>query len=294
MISVVVCFYNMRREAARTLYTLTRGLYQIVTLADLPEIEVIAIDNGSPIPIDVAEAESFGVNLRYFNLDRNAKSPAAAINFGVAQARGSHIVSIIDGAHMLSPGMLSSLWAATSPVPDSTFAYSLALHLGPKRQNLSMMEGYNQEAEDKLLDSVPWQTNGYSLFDVASLIETTSWSVFSPQIESSCFMMSKSLFWRLGGFDERFTKPGGGLVALDLFKRTVETPGVQLVKLVGEASFHQFHGGVSTNVPIDKHPIEDFGAEYTRIRGCDWSPPRYATTPVMFGAVRPEMQRFCV
>ena len=48
--------------------------------------------------------------------------------------------------------------------------------------------------------------------------------------------------------DESFSMPGGGFVNLDFFERMVLTPGVTLVTMLGEGSFHQVHGGTTTNV----------------------------------------------
>jgi hypothetical protein len=48
-LSVIVIFYNMRREAARTLLSLSTQYQQNLTADDY---EVIAIDNGSTEPLD--------------------------------------------------------------------------------------------------------------------------------------------------------------------------------------------------------------------------------------------------
>ncbi len=37
--------------------------------------------------------------------------------------------------------------------------------------------------------------------------------------------------------------------------------------LLGEATFHQFHGGVATNVPIAEHPFKEMMKEYEVIKG---------------------------
>ena len=43
--------------------------------------------------------------------------------------------------------------------------------------------------------------------------------------------------------------PGGGYANLDLFERLAVTPGVTLATILGEGSFHQVHGGTTTNQP---------------------------------------------
>jgi len=75
--------------------------------------------------------------------------------------------------------------------------------------------------------------------------------------ESNCLFLKKSLFEKLGGVDEAFSFPGGGLINLDTFKRAVETPGVTPIQVIGEGSFHQLHGGLTTNSdPQERSAIE--------------------------------------
>ena len=57
----------------------------------------------------------------------------------------------------------------------------------------------------------------------------------------------------LGGVDERFDAPGGGHLNLDTFRRSVELPGADLVVLLAEATFHQLHGGIATNSPVERY-----------------------------------------
>ena len=62
------------------------------------------------------------------------------------------------------------------------------------------------------------------------------------------------MFWPCRGrygtswaaYDPGFTETGGGQCNLDLHKRAVELPETVLVTLIGEGSFHQFHGGITT------------------------------------------------
>jgi hypothetical protein len=144
------------------------------------------------------------------------------------------------------------------------------LHIGPEPQNYSLAKGYDQQTEDQLLDGVDWRANGYALFDVSSLALSSRGGFFSSISESNCVAVQRDTYFKLGGFDERFESPGGGLVNLDFFNRFMEAEGVQAVRLLGEASFHQFHGGVATNVPMTAHPAPQFAEEYRRIRGRDY------------------------
>ncbi len=51
-IPVIVCFFDMRREARRTLFSLTDGYQRGI---EVGSYEVIAIDNGSNEPLDETE-----------------------------------------------------------------------------------------------------------------------------------------------------------------------------------------------------------------------------------------------
>src|SRR5688500_8268334 len=94
-LSVIVNFYNMRREAARTLYTLSAEYQRDVDAADY---EVIAVDNGSTSPLDEESVSAFGRGFRYVRVDTRDPSPCAAINAASRTARGENLMVCIDGA----------------------------------------------------------------------------------------------------------------------------------------------------------------------------------------------------
>src|SRR5262249_17264710 len=57
---------------------------------------------------------------------------------------------------------------------------------------------------------------------------------------------------RLGGLDERFDAPGGGHLSRDTYRRACALDDTELVVLLGEGTFHQLHGGISTNVSEER------------------------------------------
>ena len=278
-LSVVVIFYNMRREAAKTLYSLSKK-YQKKT--DGLKYEVIAIDNGSTEPVDEATVTSMGENFRYIYFDAHTPSPCEALNYGVKLAQGRLITLCIDGARILSPGILHHSMLA-SRLYENACVYTLGMHIGFKPQPDLAEDNYSQTEEDKLIAAVDWKRDGYSLFDISSVALSSGKGYFSKLNESNCLTMRRSTYKKIGGFDERFKSPGGGLTNLEFFNRVNAIADIHPVMLLGEATFHQFHNGTSTNVPRKDHPWKKMEEEYTVITGKPYRP--YHRKPVYFGEI---------
>ena len=278
MLSIVVNFFNNRREAQNTLHSLSRR-YQ--SRADDISYEVIAIDHGSSQPLSPDDVAGFGPEFRYRYVQTSSKSPVAAINDACREANGDQLLVIIDGAHIVSPGVLRSASDAFSMFP-SPFLATATFHLGPKLQNESALEGYNQYEEEKLLLQSGWRQSGYRLYTIAGAFSDQSGGWFGSVFESGCYGMRKADYLAMGGLDERFQSPGGGLVSLDFCQSALARKDLQYVMLLGEGTFHQFHGGVATNAPLTQHPWKEFLAEYTRIRGKPFA--RVLRRPFFVGA----------
>jgi hypothetical protein len=267
-LSIITAFRNMQREAPRTLHTLSPE-YQRNVAAD--DYEVIAVDIGSTPPLcDTCSIEQFGRNFRSFRAKDNP-SPATAINEAARQAGGEAIAVCIDGARMLSPGVVRHTIDALQ-IRENPLVATLAWHLGPAIQNISMENGYDQAEEDRLLSTVNWKSNGYELFSISSPAGSSGRGFFLPISESNFATITRTSWERLGGLEERFQAPGGGLVNLDFYREACEICS-DLIILLGEGTFHQFHGGVATNVPRSKHPWKTFEQEYVQIRGKGFQPP---------------------
>lgn len=287
-LSIVVIFHDMRREAKRTLHSLSAD-YQI-GLRDL-DYEVIAIDNGSSEPLDSAWVRSIGPQFSHHYFETDSISPVAAVNWGLEIATKEHVALIIDGARMASPGLVGHSQEAIELYPES-FSCALSWHLGPDIQNRSMLNGYSRQTEDALLDSIGWPGDGYRLFDISTIASSSNCGFLGGiPPECSWWVMKRDTFFRIGGFDERFLSGGGGLVNQEFRERVVQQPDLTFVALLGEGVFHQIHGGVATNVKITDHPIGDFKQEYEQIRGIPYKPTASPETRYL-GGFRPNNMRF--
>jgi hypothetical protein len=145
----------------------------------------------------------------------------------------------------------------------------------------TVRHGYNQQEEDRLLELTDWTRDGYRLFDISVFAGSSEEGWFAPIAESSALFMTQGLWAELGGYDERFLSPGGGLVNLDTYVRACSLPDSQLIVLLGEGSFHQVHGGVATNAAV--HPWKQMHDEYVRIRGVPFAKP--TVSPLFLGSV---------
>jgi hypothetical protein len=267
-LSVVIVSYNMVRELPRTLRSLSPSMQRDITPGSY---EVIVVDNGSTTPFDEDACRRWLPDMILRRLPVGSPSPVKAVNLGIGLARGELIGVFIDGARLASPGLLSTALAA-SRLHDWPVIGTIAFHLGPDVQMRSVPNGYNQQVEDALLARSGWENDGYKLFEISALAGSSEkgWFVL-PSESNSVFM--KSRHWaRLGGYDPAFASPGGGYANLDLWKRACSVLEGQPIMLLGEATFHQVHGGVATNSA--KPPTAEFKQEYFRLRGESFSAPR--------------------
>ncbi len=288
VLSFVVIVFDMPEQAKRTLLSLSPEYQQNVSAHDY---EVVVVENSSERMLGESAALACSPNARYFCREETSKSPAGAVNFGASQALGSAVGIMIDGARMLTPGVVVNTLAAFRATPAAVVAVP-GYHLGDELQQRSA--GHDETVDDALLAQIAWPNEGYQLFDVACLSGSSKGGVFRPLAESNCLCMPRSTFDELGGCDVRFDLPAGGLVNLDLYKRACEFPGTTLFVLHGEGSFHQFHGGLTTGgISADerKQLIEQAKAQYEALRGQAWTAPT-TIDPTFFGKVHPPALRF--
>ena len=291
-LSIVVIGFDMKRELPRTVLSLLPP-YQRGVSHD--EVEIIVVDNGSVEPV-CRDWFPPDADIRVVRVDGGGVSPCRAINEGARLARADHIAVLIDGARMVSPGLVSTALAATTVHPRS-FVATLGFHLGPKMQQVSLAEGYNREVEDRLLEGIGWPSDGYRLFEISALGGSYVQGILKSPPETTFFVMKTQLFHEIGGYNERFVQLGGGLASYDFFRRAVEATKEGFVMLVGEGTFHQVHYGATTqaggaerkhdgNVPL----WSAYMREYEQVVGQPFTFP--TQVPLLFGRVtHPEVPR---
>ncbi len=263
-LSIIVNFYNMQREAARTLHSLSRAYQRGI---DGLEYEVLCLDNGSNPPLEQAFIESFGPEFRLVRPDPPHPSPVGPINRAAQQAKGRVIGVMIDGAHVITPGVVRQTMEVFDEHPGAVVAVRPWFVGGDQRW--LAVNGYSREMEDGLFGGIDWPSDGYGLFRIGIPMTSIQNAWFRGMAESNCLFLSTELYRRIGGFDEGFDEPGAGLANLDIFTRAIDAIEGPLVALLGEASFHQFHDGTTTNVGDDEKDrrVREYMVKYQEVKG---------------------------
>lgn len=286
-LSIVVVVYRMPDQADKTLLSLSPAYQQGVAEK---HYEVIVVENHSDRLLGRERATRHAGNVRYEHRHETKRTPVHAANEGMARARGTHVALMIDGARMLSPGVVRQTLEVFRVAPRASVC-TPGFHLGHKLQQAAVTDGYDERAEAALLDEIAWPSDGYRLFDVSVFSGTSSGGFFLPLWESNYVAMPRRTWRDLGGMDTRYDDFGGGNGNLDLFRRLMEHRGTPSFLLYGEGSFHQFHGGVTTNtLPEERKRIyEQLLAQDNAIRGALRPPP---ASPFLYGTPHPAVRRF--
>jgi glycosyltransferase involved in cell wall biosynthesis len=281
-LSIVVVSYNMKRELPRTLCTLSASMQRGIAADDY---EVIVVDNGSTLPFCEAECRRWLPKLIVHHMENPTPSPVPAVNKGLQIARGRLIGVFIDGARMATPGMLATALLA-SRLHERPVIGTLAFHLGSEVQMESVRKGYNKAVEDALLGSIGWEEDGYRLFGASVFAGSSAKGWFVLPAETNALFLTAPHWRELDGYDAAFVTPGGGLANLDIWARVCADERSCVIMLVGEATFHQVHGGIATNSL--EPPLDLFQKEYRLIRGQPFIVPH--RQPKFLGATpRPAM-----
>ncbi|CBL43700.1 conserved hypothetical protein [gamma proteobacterium HdN1] len=278
LLSIIVIVYDMPRQAMNTLMSLSAG-YQLGV--DATQYEVIVVENSSANLIPPTEIRSLPSNFQYYCRDNLGVSPASAINFAALNARGKYLGLMIDGARMVSPGVIRNVLMAFR-ANENALVVVPGYHLGHQEQQYHLTHAYTEASEIALLESIAWPKHPYRLFEIAVWSGANSHGFFHPFMESNCLFMPFGVFDALGRADERFQCPGGGMLNLDIYRRAALHLDTELFMLAGEGSFHQLHGGVTTSEVVDRKAILRRQLdEYATIRDTPFRSP--TIEPILLG-----------
>jgi len=271
-LSIIIIFHNNKREAIRSLYALSKKYQR--NIEEL-QYEVLCIDSNSSEPLEPNEFKDLGTEFIFHQLTTDNPSPTDALQFGIDNSKSENLCFMIDGAHIITPNVIN-YFKKISSIDKNYFIYTHPYHLGEYYQNDNMIKyNYNQATEDILLSKFDWKENGYTLFEASNYKQSNE--IFISNIfESNCFFISKNHLNVIGGINKKFKTKGGGFVNLDIFKRAVENTLTQTTALIGEGSFHQFHGGTSTNSDRKSDLQKTFRKEYFKNTGKPYSGPIYS------------------
>ncbi len=278
-VSVIIVVYDMPHQALRTLESFALPYQREVSRQDY---EIIVVENRSDRLLGEAAATSVAANVRYFLRENEGQSPVPALIFGIGKARAPHLGLVIDGARMVTPRVLRYALDAFLITPDAVVNVP-GYHIGETEQHLN--PSHDEAIESRLLQRIDWRQDGYRLFTISTFFRGRHHRGYLlPLMESNCLFFSRSALEAVGGVDERFDMPGGGMVNLDLYKELGERPGAALFLLPGEGTFHQYHGGVTTRVDERREELlHSFREQYLQLRGKPYG--FLMTKPRLLGAV---------
>ena len=284
-ISVIVIVYDMQEQALTTLRSLAPAYQRRI---DPSDYEVIVVENRSARVIDPAEVAALPPNFTYVLRDEAGTSPAAAINHGLSLAQGECIGLMIDGARMLTPGVLTHVDMALRITKRAVVAIP-GYQLGDAPHHRTKTQ--TEETDRQMLASIHWPADGYRLFEIASLSLANRTGFFRSFMECNCLFAPADALRALGGADERFDLPGGGALNLYLYKKLVEYPRSKFFMLPGEGSFHQVHGGVTTTPREDEQALHaQILVQLNSILGKPFASPN--VEPVHLGVFHHPVQKF--
>jgi hypothetical protein len=238
----------MQRELPRTVQSMTSE-YQGVSSDDF---EIILYENPSKSVLSEECISQFPRNLKYVLSDQNLPL-TKAMNRAENLASGSHLLLCVDGARILSSGVLRYCMMALKIDLRAVVAFH-GLHMGLRPQQQALEEGsHSKKIEDDFLAEINFPKHPQFLLNLASWEGSSNRGWFFHMAESNCLMMERNHFHRIGGFDERLKLPGGGIANLDLYSRAVEDQSRKLFFVLGEGTFHQHHDGDTASNSNNKY-----------------------------------------
>ncbi|MEO0751855.1 MAG: glycosyltransferase, partial [Pseudomonadota bacterium] len=283
-LSFVIVYYDIPDQIERTLQSCSPA-YQ-----GMPEdqIEVVLVNNGSPTPLP-DDLQARFPHVRQVLTVEGHPSPVTALNAGLEAAHFDMIALMIDGAHMLSPGVVKDARDAWALFPNPVINVPQYM-LGAQSQSLNP-QPRAFEAEDEALRRLGWPEDGYALFDYAVYPGEQYHRTYVAAVETNCLITTRHVLDSYGGFDPRYDEPGGGFANLEIFTRLIHEPENSYIVLPGEGTFHQDHSGTTTQRSPEERDqlVEDYRRKHREVTGDE--DVLNTRSPFAFGKMRRVTQR---
>ena len=194
-----------------------------------------------------SSSSSFGPEFRLLELDGDPQpSPTAALNAGIAAARGEALAPDDRRRARADPRRPALRDEGAPHLRAGGRGHAAVVRRDRASRATPSRRATTSASRTGSSTSIDWPVDGYRLFEIGHFIGERDW--FDGIVESNCLFVPRKLLEQVGGFDESFSMPGGGYANLDLFERLAQSPGVTPASILGEGTFHQFHGGTTTNV----------------------------------------------
>ncbi len=278
-LTLIIAYYNIPKHIERTLMSCAPKYQR----AAKDKIEVIIADNGSTEPLPKNLQKRFPFVSKIIRTE-GRPSPVFALNEAIKHAKFNMVGLMIDGAHLLSPGIfrntrdIAQLYARpVINVPQYYFG-NVSQNLNPK------LNAWDRETW--WLNRLNWPEQGYALFRQALFPGENISKSRSDAIESNCLIARRVVYDECGAFDERFDEAGAGFANLEMFTRLTNHKDNTYVMFPGEGSFHQDHDGTTTRKSPEERDImvQEYREKYTQITGVETLPN--VRSPMMYGVQR--------
>ena len=267
----------MREQIRNTITSLSPAYQRGIRPEDY---EVLLLENSSDESLEPGDIAKLPENFTYILREESSQSPAAAINQGISIARGLFIGLMIDGAYVMTPGVLRNAMLATK-ASEHAFITVPTYHLGPGDQAITTLQGFGLEKQREALADIGWPDEGYKLFSIGGFCPSNPKGFFPSILESNCYFTPRASLEEIGGADESFQQAGGGSLNLDMTLKLGTRAGSVYFTLGGEGVFHQYHGGVTTSKTRD-----EFVAAFDRELHDKWDSKfhYFARNPIVIGS----------
>lgn len=266
-ITFVVVAYNIDPQIHNTILSCSPSYQR----CDEAEIEIIIIDNGSDIPLNLDDFKEYPSVSKVIRVDGSA-SPVKGLNIGIGKARFDVVGLMIDGAHIITPNIVNHTKEIIAMFPRPVISVP-QYTLGEISQNLdlSQLDSKVLDEQKELLSQSNWPEDGYGLFNVSVRVGEHPDKDWLKHIESNCLITTKDVLEKNSVLNEKFDEAGGGFANLEIYERLINTPENEYVLLLGEGTFHQFHGGITTNASVSdrQEKVNCYREKYKEITGND-------------------------